>query len=399
MGPRALGALAGIGGTPFVAARSGGTAACRRFLLLALCPLALAALALAFPGTAAGSLPTRGVFDREEPGQRQARRHEERCPPRWGRRHGVCRDCRLVTWYFNLKPFEPQGAAVVFRRGRVVRVYTVWRPRGWRTNEGLELGATTQALVKAYSGLASRSCDRYTAFTRRGDVRTTSVFYVYRGRLWAFGLMRPWLSPCPRPLGLAFPGDTQTESGREVEQRRQGVVPVGVAALAIDQESAHPERLGALDVVSDRVADHDGLRRVDLEHLEHAAKDGRARLHLSVRARRDPCIDVEGEVADEVIEVPARVRDQADLQAVLSELGQGGQRVLVQLEVLRVLPALGDLLRDRSDLVSLAPMPRTMSSVKRTQISSSWSSSGWCSRSRTAASRASPYLAGSSVSP
>ena len=159
--------------------------------------LAALAAALALPAASAGSLPTRGVF---VPGKSlgSVRLGDTRSDVLqvWGRRHGVCRDCRLVTWYFNLKPFEPQGAAVVFRRGRVVRVYTVWRPRGWRTNEGLELGATTQALVKAYSGLASRSCDRYTAFTRRGDVRTTSVFYVYRGRLWAFGLLRPRLSPC-----------------------------------------------------------------------------------------------------------------------------------------------------------------------------------------------------------
>ena len=114
----------------------------------------------------------------------------------WGSRHGVCRDCRQVTWYFNLKPFEPQGAAVVFRRGRVVRAFTVWRPRGWRTDEGLELGATSGALAKAYPGLRSRSCTRYTAFLRAETVRTTSVFYVYRGRLWGFGLMRPRLSPC-----------------------------------------------------------------------------------------------------------------------------------------------------------------------------------------------------------
>jgi hypothetical protein len=29
-------------------------------------------------------------------------------PP--GNSSHVCRDCRAQTWYFNLKPFEPQGA-------------------------------------------------------------------------------------------------------------------------------------------------------------------------------------------------------------------------------------------------------------------------------------------------
>jgi hypothetical protein len=161
--------------------------------------LALVAAALGIPATPAASPPARGVFVPEVSlGRVQLGDTRSEVLDVWGRRHGVCRDCRLVTWYFNLKPFEPQGVAVVFRRGRVIRAYTVWRPRGWRTDGGLELGATRAALRTAYRGLASRSCDRYTAFLRPGVVRTTSVgvFYVYRGRLWGFGLMRPRLSPC-----------------------------------------------------------------------------------------------------------------------------------------------------------------------------------------------------------
>jgi hypothetical protein len=37
----------------------------------------------------------------------------------WGDRRGVCRECRRTTWYFNYRPFQPQGAGVVFERGRV----------------------------------------------------------------------------------------------------------------------------------------------------------------------------------------------------------------------------------------------------------------------------------------
>jgi hypothetical protein len=172
MGPRALGALA-------------------------LGALALVSAALTLPATSASSLPAQGVFvpGASLSGVRLGDTRSEVLQV-WGSRHGVCRDCRLLTWYFNLKPFEPQGAAVVFRRGRVIRAYTVWRPRGWRTDEGLELGATSGVLAKAYPRLASRSCDRYTAFLRPENLRTTSVFYVYRGRLWGFGLMRPRLSPC-----------------------------------------------------------------------------------------------------------------------------------------------------------------------------------------------------------
>ena len=46
---------------------------------------------------------------------RVARRHRARDDQgevleTWGQRHGVCRDCRRTTWYFNAKPFQPQGA-------------------------------------------------------------------------------------------------------------------------------------------------------------------------------------------------------------------------------------------------------------------------------------------------
>jgi hypothetical protein len=157
----------------------------------------LVAAALTLPTAAAASLPAHGVFvPGESLGGIRLGETKAEVLDVWGNRHGVCRDCRRVTWYFNLKPFEPQGAAVVFRRGRVARAFTVWRPRGWRTDEGLELGATSGALANAYPRLASRTCDRYTAFLQARTVRTTSVFYVYRGRLWGFGLMRPRLSPC-----------------------------------------------------------------------------------------------------------------------------------------------------------------------------------------------------------
>lgn len=114
----------------------------------------------------------------------------------WGRRHGVCRNCSRPTWYFNLKPFEPQGAGVEFRRGRVSRVFTVWRPLGWRTADGLELGARLPELRAAIPALDVRPCESYTAYLAPSGRGPTSVYYVFRGRLWGFGLMRSTLSPC-----------------------------------------------------------------------------------------------------------------------------------------------------------------------------------------------------------
>ena len=58
----------------------------------------------------------------------------------WGKRHGVCRNCRRATWYFNFSKFMPQGAGVVLAAGRVVHVFTIWKPSNWQTEQGLELG-------------------------------------------------------------------------------------------------------------------------------------------------------------------------------------------------------------------------------------------------------------------
>jgi hypothetical protein len=113
---------------------------------------------------------------------------------RWGFRYGVCRNCARTTWYFNLKPFQPQGGGVEFRGGRVARVFTVWRPLGWRTTDGIALGVRSDELPFVRS-TEPRSCDGYSAYAVR-DGRATSIFYLFRGRLWGFALMRRGLSPC-----------------------------------------------------------------------------------------------------------------------------------------------------------------------------------------------------------
>jgi hypothetical protein len=113
----------------------------------------------------------------------------------WGKRHGVCRGCPEPTWYFNYQPFEPQGTGVTFDHGRVAQAFTVWRPVGWRTPEGLFLGAKASDVARIYGSLDKRQCASYEALLIPGK-RVTSVFYVFRDKVWGFGLMRPDSSPC-----------------------------------------------------------------------------------------------------------------------------------------------------------------------------------------------------------
>jgi hypothetical protein len=113
----------------------------------------------------------------------------------WGRSYGVCRGCRDRTWYFNYRPFAPQGAGVSFRRSRAAAVFTLWSPPGWRTSDGLRLGDGADRVNRRYRPLRRRQCLGYAvlALRRRGVV---TDFYVVNGALWGFGLRRPRIPPC-----------------------------------------------------------------------------------------------------------------------------------------------------------------------------------------------------------
>jgi hypothetical protein len=113
----------------------------------------------------------------------------------WGERHGVCRDCRETTWYFNERPFVPQGTGVVFAGGRVVHAFTVWQPEGWATPEGLTLAEGAGEIGATYGELAEEECGGYSALVRE-DPSSRTAFYVFGDDVWGFGLLTPGRSPC-----------------------------------------------------------------------------------------------------------------------------------------------------------------------------------------------------------
>jgi hypothetical protein len=113
----------------------------------------------------------------------------------WGERFGVCRKCRQRTWYFTYRAFQPQGAAVSFRRGRVDAIWTLWSPEGWRTRDGsLRLGADDARVTAVLGPVVTIPCGSYSALLRTR--RVTTLYYLFGGKLWGFGLMRPEASPC-----------------------------------------------------------------------------------------------------------------------------------------------------------------------------------------------------------
>ena len=114
---------------------------------------------------------------------------------RWGRAYGVCRGCAVETWYFNYYAFQPRGAGVELRNGRVSAIFTLYQPLGWRTDRGLELGDSVARVTSLHGALMRRECGGYAVLVlpRRN---ATTAFYILEDRLWAFGLSRPGLPLC-----------------------------------------------------------------------------------------------------------------------------------------------------------------------------------------------------------
>jgi hypothetical protein len=113
----------------------------------------------------------------------------------WGTRFGRCRGCPQPTWYFTYVDFQPQGAGVTFLNGRATSLFTIWSPSGWRTNRGLTVGDLEARATALYGVLPRTECGTYAALVLR-RVRIDTQLYVYRGRVWGFGLSRAGAPPC-----------------------------------------------------------------------------------------------------------------------------------------------------------------------------------------------------------
>jgi hypothetical protein len=113
----------------------------------------------------------------------------------WGRAYGVCKGCPHETWYFNYYAFQPRGAGVELRAGKVAAIFTLYRPEGWHTTRGLRLGDSETRITFLYGALVRRECGGYSVLLLPGRAATTA-FYVLDNRLWAFGLYWPGLPLC-----------------------------------------------------------------------------------------------------------------------------------------------------------------------------------------------------------
>ena len=159
-------------------------------------PLVIAVTALALAAPAAAGLSRNGVLvpGRSLGGVRLGEsQHAVRAA--LGSFHGVCHGCSRPTWYVTYRRFDKHGLAVEFARGHVSALYTLWQPRGWHTASGLLLGASEVDVHRRLGYLRTVACPGYDAlYADRG--RTRTVYYLYSGALWGFGLFRRGANPC-----------------------------------------------------------------------------------------------------------------------------------------------------------------------------------------------------------
>lgn len=155
---------------------------------------AVAALVLAAP--AAAGLPRAGAL---APGRSLGGVHlgetGHAVRASLGTFYGTCRSCLSRTWYFTYRKFDRHGLAVEFEGRRVSAVYTLWQPHGWHSKRGLRLGAKPLTVHERAGSLRTIVCAGYDALVRDAG-RTRTVYYVYGGHLWGFGLFSRGADPC-----------------------------------------------------------------------------------------------------------------------------------------------------------------------------------------------------------
>ena len=156
----------------------------------------LAATVLAVAASAAAAPPRAGLF---VPGVSLGGLRLGMTPAQvrraWGTGYGVCRNCSDRTWYFNYRRFKPQGAGVLFRKGRVVAIFTHWAPPGWHTPGRVAIGAPAAVVSQRYDALPPTNCTSYQVINVI-RLNTINAFYVVNDKIWGFGLTTAAIAPC-----------------------------------------------------------------------------------------------------------------------------------------------------------------------------------------------------------
>jgi hypothetical protein len=114
---------------------------------------------------------------------------------RWGGRFTRCGTCKPAMWfYWYPPPADPEGAGIQFANGRVVAVFTLGSPAGWRTETGIRVGQILNNPTE--SGSRWISCAGYSAKSTETTPNAVTSILTQGSAVYGFALTRPSVSPC-----------------------------------------------------------------------------------------------------------------------------------------------------------------------------------------------------------
>jgi hypothetical protein len=111
----------------------------------------------------------------------------------WGGRFTRCGGCTPEMWFY-FYPADPVGAGVEFAGGRVVAVFTLGSPAGWRTSSGIKVGQIL-GFPRA-SDPRWLSCNGYSAKPATRSGTAVASILTQGAAVYGFALTRPSVSPC-----------------------------------------------------------------------------------------------------------------------------------------------------------------------------------------------------------
>ena len=120
---------------------------------------------------------------------------------RWGHNYRICpkNQCKGAgsVWYYVYGRGEPLGAAVRFNKNsRVMAVFTLGSPAGWRTAEGLLIGQAVDDATRIYGqNLVWSVCIGYGAMSMRNSKAVTSI-YTTGESIYGFAITAPGTPVC-----------------------------------------------------------------------------------------------------------------------------------------------------------------------------------------------------------
>jgi hypothetical protein len=168
----------------------------RLALVTALAAASLATAAQIGQARPAAHFPTRGIV---VPGVSFAGIKlgdtEQRVRAVWGNNFKTCDYCTDTTWLYVYSGAEPLGAAVRFRKNKLVAVFSLGSPAGWKTDKGLFMGDPIANVYTYYGQTGTTRCIGFDALTVRIGASTTA-FYSAAGVVYGFALIGPGLSAC-----------------------------------------------------------------------------------------------------------------------------------------------------------------------------------------------------------